>query len=63
MDKCCLAFIPPIFIGLSCTTASSEKINDIIKKKLPYSQKYINVVGTISKLLMGMIDKKMEFNI
>lgn len=57
MEKCCIALLPPVFIGLTSTTAASQKINDIIKQKIPYSKNYIDVIGTISKLLEKMVRK------
>lgn len=55
--------MPPVFIGLSSTTAASEKINDIIKQKIPYSQKYVNVIGTAAILLHKMASTPRESKI
>lgn len=49
-----------MFLGLSCSTNSVEKVNDIIKSKIPYSQNYLAVVGQLSKILMGIINKRRE---
>lgn len=60
MFRCCLALIPLTFVELSCTTACSEKINDIIKTKIPYSKNYLDAVGSIAKLLVQMTRKSKE---
>lgn len=57
MRKCSIALLPPVFIGLSCSTNCCEKINDLIKNKLPYSQKYLTAVSVMTRLLMGLARK------
>lgn len=58
MKSCCIALIPPIFIGLSCSTNSSEKLNDIVKKKIPFSLNYMAVVEKIANILDNMISNR-----
>lgn len=35
-------------------------MNDLIKTKVPYSQKYLTVVSVVSKLLRSMVVKKRD---
>ena len=61
MKSCCLALIPPVFIGLSASTNSSEKINDIIKSKVPMSIKYVDFVSKVMRLLVDLNRNSYEF--
>ena len=51
----CFAYAPPTFLGLSITSSICEKTNDLIKRRLPLSQKLSIVLKKCYDLCAHMI--------
>lgn len=49
-SKCCMSKIPYSFIGTSCSTASAEKINDLVKTKIKTSLCFYDCIYEVFKI-------------